>query len=165
MSQLNNNTESLEQVLAAINTLPDRAQPVQYELIETITCDGTYGNLSRTGLALKRVRIYLHTTAGAAAASVAAEIYNSAGFFGYAWIGNGVNVADRWAVVNAISDGDDAYVEFTSAPVTHAYNTGTMSRTAGRFDGKTPINRIGMYVAGGGLFPAGSTIEIWGVRV
>lgn len=135
----------------------------KYELIETITCDGTYGNLARTGLALKRAKIYLHTTAAAAAASVAVEINNGAGFFGYAWIGNGVNTGDRWAFVSVVSDGDDAYVEFTG-PATQAYNTGAMMRTASRFDGTTPINKIGMYVAGGGLFPAGSTIEIWGVR-
>lgn len=135
----------------------------KYELIETVTCDGSYGNLARTGLALKRAKIYIHTTAAAAAASVIAEINNGAGFFGYAWMGNAINTADRWTFINIVSDGDDAYVEFTAAAV-QSYNAGAVQRTAGRFDGKTPISRINMYVASSGLFPAGSTIEIWGVR-
>ena len=135
----------------------------KYELIETITCDGSYGNVSRTGLALKRAKIYIHTTAAAAAATIVAEINNGAGFFGYAWLGNAINTADRWTFINIVSDGDDAYVEFTAAAV-QSYNAGAVQRTANRFDGKTPISRFNMYVAGGGMFPAGSTIEIWGVR-
>ena len=135
----------------------------KYELIETITCDGSYGNVSRTGLALKRAMIYIHTTAAAAAATIVAEINNGAGFFGYAWLGNAINTADRWTFINIVSDGDDAYVEFTAAAV-QSYNASAVQRTANRFDGKTPISRFNMYVGGGGMFPAGSTIEIWGVR-
>jgi hypothetical protein len=135
----------------------------KYELIETITCDGTFGNLARTGLALKRAKIYIHTAAAAAATSIVAEINNGAGFFGYAWMGNAINTADRWTFISVVSDGEDAYVEFTAAAA-QSYNAGAVQRTGSRFDGKTPISRFNMYVAGGGMFPAGSTIEIWGVR-
>lgn len=140
-----------------------KGDEVKYELIETITCDGSYGNVARTGLALKRAKIYLHTTAATATATIVAEISNGAGFFGYVWAGNAINTADRWTFINIVSDGDDAYVEYTAAAA-QSYNAGTLARTANRFDGKTPISRFNMYVGGGATFPAGSIIEIWGVR-
>lgn len=134
----------------------------KYELIETITCDGTFGNVSRSGLALRKAKIYLHTTAAVSAASIVAEINNVAGFFGYAWIGNAINTADRWTSINVVSDGEYAYVEHT-VPAPQVYGTGAVSRTVGRYSGETPITRINMY-ASAGMIPTGSIIEIWGVR-
>lgn len=135
----------------------------QYELIETITCDGTYGVFGRTNMRLARAKIYLHTTAAATAVSLVAEISNSAGLFGYAWMGNGINTADRWAYLCAVSDGDEAYIEFT-APSAQQYSAAALSRTPSKYDGATPINKISIYATGGAMLPAGSTIEIWGVR-
>lgn len=136
----------------------------EYELIETIVCDGTYGNMARTGLNYKEVKIYIHTTAATAANSIGVEMRNDAGLFGYAWIGNAINTGERWAYVYGKSDGKEAYTEYTT-PATATYGTAGVCKTSGRLNAETPIKRIGIYASGSGaIIPAGTTFEIWGVR-
>lgn len=136
----------------------------QYELIETIVCDGTYGNINRTKLSLKKAKVFLNMKAASAAATVCIEAHNDAGLFGYSWIGNCINTVERFATAWFVSDGTDAYAEFTS-PSTTKYNTGSVNRTVYSQNADTPINMLGFYTSpSGNVFPAESTIEIWGVR-
>lgn len=151
--------EGLQMDEGVLEVVPE---PV-YELIETIVCDGTYGNISCTNLALTHAKIYIHTQAATKAISVGAEARNTAGMFGYAWIGNGINTGERWAYVYFVSDGKNAYCEHIG-PVSALYSTAAIAKTVERLDASTPINRIGVYASGGEMLPAGSTIEIWGVR-
>lgn len=146
--------------------LAERVEQIEheeYELIETITLGDGVSNVTRTGLALKKVRMYIHTTAGTEAVSVAVEIYNDAGMCGYGWVANMVNTSDRYMYFYAESAGETAWAEYTT-PATNVYNSGALYRTGGKLDGSTPIKKIVMYTSGNVAFPAGSTIEIWGVR-
>lgn len=145
---------------------PDSGYPLagNYELIETIVCDGTYGNISRTKLSLKKVKIVLNMKAASAATTVCTEAYNDAGLFGYSWIGNCINTGERFATSWFVSDGMNAYAEFTS-PGSAKYNTGGVNRTVYPLNADTPINKLGIYTSPkSNVFPAESTIEIWGVR-
>ena len=135
----------------------------KYELIETIVCDGSYGNISKFNLALKKARVFLNMKAASDATSVGIEARNKAGMFGYAWIGNAINTGERFAYAFFVSDGKDAYTEYTTPAATN-YGTGNLCRTASLLNAETPIDRIGIYATGGKMFPAESTIEIWGVR-
>lgn len=135
----------------------------EYELIETIVCDGTYDNLKRTNLALSHAKIYFHMQAAEAAANVVIESNNDAGLFGYAVIPNGINTGERWSNVYLVSDGKNAYCESVNA-VNSINGATSVNKTASRKDASTPINRISIYTGGNKMLPAGSTIEIWGVR-
>ena len=136
----------------------------ELEFIETIVCDGTYGNVSRSNLSLKRVVLYIHTQAATAAASIGIEVRNGKEMFGYTWIGNGINTAERWMYANAVSGGkQEAYIEATG-PSTSKHTSNGLSRTPSRYDGDTPITRVNIYASGGVMLPNDSTIEIWGVR-
>lgn len=135
-----------------------------YELVETIVCDGTYGNISRTKLSLKKAKIVINMKAASAATTVCIEAYNDAGLFGYSWLGNCINTGERFATAWFVSDGMNAYTEFTS-PGSAKYNTGGVNRTIYPLNANTPINRLGIYTSpNSNVFPAESTIEIWGVR-
>lgn len=135
----------------------------EWELIETITVsENGITNIVRD-YKLNKLRAYIHTTPAASAYSMAAEIKNSGGMFGYSWIGNGINTADRYIYLEAVSDGDTAYVNCT-APSPTTYTAQMVNRTPTRFDGSTPINRFSIYVSGVGEFQIGTTIEIWGVK-
>lgn len=135
----------------------------EYELIETIVCDGTYGVFVRYNLALSHAKIHIHTQAAEEVNSIGVEAHNAAGMFGYAWIGNGVATNERWSYVYLVSDGKNAYCEYRG-PVTAYYGTASVGKTVAVQDASTPINRFNVYVSGGGLFPEGTTVEIWGVR-
>lgn len=135
----------------------------EYELIETIVCDGTFGNIRRTNLSLKKAKIFLNMKAASSAVTVCIEAYNESGLFGYARLGNMINTGERFASAYFVSDGKDAYTEFIN-PAALNYNTGSVSRTAFPQNADTPINKISIYVSSDGIFPAESTIEIWGVR-
>lgn len=146
--------------------LAERVEQIEheeYELIETITLGDGVSNVTRTGLALKKVRMYIHTTAGTEAVSVAVEVYNDAGLCGYGWLSSLVNTADRYAYYYAESAGETAWVEHTT-PTPNAYASNILSRTSYKIDGSTPIKQIVSYVSTGKTFPTGTTIEIWGVR-
>lgn len=135
----------------------------KYELIETIVCDGTFATIIRKNLALKKVKIFLSMKAASAAASCGVEAQNEAGMFGYAWIGNLINTDERFSSAYFVSDGKHAYAE-SVYPATAKHNTGNVARTVWYQNADTPINRLTIYVVGGNMFPAESTIEIWGVR-
>ena len=135
----------------------------KYELIDMIICDGTFTKIVKAGLSLKSAKIYLNMKPSESATSIAVECNNESGLFGYAWIGNCINTTERWAYVYVVSDGINAYVEYTN-PSTSSYNCGGLNKTANRMNADTPINKISVYTSGGSLIPAESTIEIWGVR-
>jgi hypothetical protein len=135
----------------------------EYELIETIVCDGTFGNISRLKLSLKKAKVLLNMKAASAAASGGIEAKNEAGMFGYSWIGNMINTGERFSSAYFVSDGKDAYAELI-APAAGTNYVSALNRTVWHQNADTPINRINVYVSGGCLLPAGSTIEIWGVR-
>lgn len=136
----------------------------EYELVEKIVCDGTVGIYAKTGLALKEVEIYIQTEAGEAAQSCAVELKNGSDLFGYAWLGNMINTGPRYAYVHGVSNGQGtAYLE-SAGPMEEKYRAAQMQRTAAKYDGTTPINRISIYCSGGALFPKDSIIEIWGIK-
>lgn len=135
----------------------------EWELIESIVCDGTYGNMARTGLTLKKAKIYFYMKAATEATTLCVEAKNNEGMFGYAWIGNGINTGERWANVYLESEGETAYCEYTN-PATSSYGSAGLNRTTYKQDAATPINRIGIYATNNKMFPTNSTIEIWGVR-
>lgn len=136
----------------------------EYELIETIVCDGTFNTFRKTNLSLKRAKIFLNMKAGSTAISGGVEGYNDAGLFGYAWLGSLINTGERFANVLLVSDGKNAYMEYV-APATAAVNSAAVNRTSYHQNADTPIKGIIIYASGSGaLIPAGSTIEIWGVR-
>lgn len=138
-------------------------KPKPYELIETIVCDGTYGNIKRAGLALSHAKILIHIKEAEAAANLVVEINNGTGMFGYSLITNGINTGERWTHVYAVSDGKNAYSIHTAVAST-PYGAGALYKTAGKQDASTPINLIKIYAGGSKMLPAGSTIKILGVR-
>lgn len=134
----------------------------EYELIETIVCDGTFGSISRTNLSLKRAKLYINTKAGTEATAVNIRGYNDSGLFSNAYISSGVHTTDRFYSVVFVSDGKDAYVENTGSSAA-SYSASGLYRTAYRQNADTPIKMIDI-VLSGGVLSEGSIIEIWGVR-
>lgn len=144
--------------------ITDDVSKHEYELLETIICDGTYNSISMQNLALKEVKIYMQTEASETAHSVAVEMTNDSALFGYAWIPSLINTAKRYSYVHGVSDGvGDAYIE-ASNPSSTKYTAATLMRTPTKYDGTTPIKKVSIYAADKAMIPADSIIEIWGVR-
>lgn len=136
-----------------------------YELIESITLEEETTEILRTGLSLKCVELYIHAAVAAAANNAGVTFTNGSGTCGYAWLTSMINTTDRYAFVRAVSDGENAAYSENTYPTTTAVTNATMLRSPARLDGSTPINSISIYAsASGNAFPAGSMIEIWGVK-
>lgn len=131
------------------------------ELIETIVCNGTYAAVKRTGLSLREMELYITTPVADAAESLGFEVSNDK-FFGYAWLSNAINTGVRYTYVHAVSNGGRAYV--ASAVSQEKRRTTGLSRSAGSFDGTSPIKTFSFYTSNNMNIPDGTTIEIWGVR-
>ena len=145
-------------VLFASETEPE------YQLIETIVCDGTYGNIVRNNLSLTHAKIYLHTQKSESATSIYVEARNDAGLCGYAWIGSALSTGgERWSRVNLVSDGKRAYCNYVG-PVSAIHEANTLYETVNVLDASTPINSIKINASGGIMYPKGTIIEIYGVQ-
>ena len=118
-------TEIKQELVTLSEEKADKEEP--YELIESIVCDGTYGNINRRNVSYKKVKLCIHTTAAEASGVIGIEIYNNFGLFGYAWISGLINTAERWSYAEAVSDGQgDAYLEYTG-PSSSAYGSANLS--------------------------------------
>ena len=135
----------------------------EFELIDTIVCDGTVSIVSKTGLTLTHAKVRIHTQAAAAVASIAVEARNDASMFGYAWIGNAINTGERWSYAYLVSDGKNAYCQYVG-PATSTYGATAINKTVNEQDASTPINKITVYATGNALFPKDTVITIEGVR-
>ena len=134
------------------------------ELIERITCDGTYGAITRTELSLRKLWIYFDVPVSEAKYNINVNAFCANNYqFGYANITEAISTARRCSGVYAVCNEHEAYME-RIAPASLPYNAGAVARTTGRRDGTDPISKINITTSSNGVLPAETIVEIWGVR-
>ncbi len=132
------------------------------EKIETRTTDGTQKQLSLTGLGLRAFRLCVEAPAGAASSTVYADVYTLEGEQAAScYIGNGINSAGA-RCFKIIGDTDHGLsdVRFTLAAASGL--TGVNIQTQPKTVQTRGYNKI-ILTASSTVFPAGTTITLWGI--
>ena len=164
MSQLNNNTESLTQALAAVNSLPDR----QPKILQSIVVgEGDELKNFRYDGRLRSFILLVNVPAAEATVAGGIEFYkaDAGGIVGYNYLGQIIHTSDvKYMCMTSECCGMsyiDAVLNNAANNASNAVTLKALNRTAHATDVEIPYTRVTLYV--NSPFPVGTTIELRGV--